>query len=129
MREPYVSAEDRVAAWMAAWNADDEDERRRLISVAFTEHGRYVAPLVDVAGVENIAAALGDIMALHPGYRVRRSSEIQRHFDHIRFNWQLLNAENSCFLSGTDIAQIDGDCRFLRLAGFAGDLEEYSLEA
>lgn len=37
--------------------------------------------------------------------------------------------ENSCFLSGTDIAQIDGDCRFLRLAGFAGDLEEYSLEA
>jgi hypothetical protein len=123
-----ANLEDRVAAWMAAWNESEETERRRLIQFAWVEDGRYVDPFVDVTGTEHIAAALADLMALFPGHRVQRTSGIERHFDQIRFTWELLGPESDVVSDGVDIARVDTDCRIMHLTGFAGALVPVPLE-
>jgi hypothetical protein len=128
MEAKDAALEDRVAAWMAAWNQGDGTERRQLIQFAWVEDGRYVDPFVDVTGTEQIAATLGELMALFPGHRVRRTSGIERHFDQVRFSWELVNTENEVVSDGVDIARIDADCRFIHLTGFAGALVPVPLE-
>jgi hypothetical protein len=122
MDEADANLEDRVAAWMAAWNEERETERRRLIRFAWLEDGRYVDPFVDVTGADQIAATLDELMTLFPGHRVQRTSGIERHFDQIRFTWELLSPGHEVVSDGVDIAQVDTDCRFMHLTGFAGAL-------
>ncbi len=123
-----ANLKERVAAWMAAWNQGEETERRRLIQFAWVEDGRYVDPFVDVTGTEQIAATLGELMALFPGHKVQRTSGIERHFDQIRFAWELIGPENDVVSDGVDIARVDTDCRFIHLTGFAGTIVPVPLE-
>ncbi len=129
MTEADGRVEERVADWIAAWNQDDEIERLRLLRRCWTENGRLTTPLVDVTGVERIAEHVSDLKELHPGYEVRRTSEIQRQFDQIRFTWQLANADNDVALGAMDVVQIDTQCRFVRLIGFSDTLVPFPRNA
>ena len=123
------SVQGKVGAWMAAWNEEDAVERRRLLTVAWTGNGRYVDPFVDVAGPDAIATALGQFRVLFPGHSLRRSSGIERHFDQIRFTWELVSPEGTVVSDGVDLAQLDADDRFIHLTGFAGAQVPVPLEA
>jgi hypothetical protein len=111
-----------VDDWMATFSQHDEVERRRLLEHCWVEDGRFVASLVDVIGIEQIAKSIGEVMALLPDHHARRSSKVQRHFDQVRFSWEMVNKHDEVILYGLDVAQIDKHGRFMHLTGFAGPL-------
>jgi len=53
--------EDAVGRYFTAWNATDDDVRGRAVAAAWHEDGFYTDPLADVAGHEQLTAAIGGV--------------------------------------------------------------------
>jgi SnoaL-like domain len=109
-----------VEEYFAMWNADDPDERLDHARRAFTADARYVDPVADVSGPEGAAAMVGGLRATHPGYAVRRASDLDGHHDVVRFGWEILDGDGELYLSGIDVCSLAVDGRIRLLAGFFG---------
>ena len=78
-----------VDRYIATWNETDPARRRELIERTWTEDGQYLDPLIAGEGQEGIDAMIEAVQARFPGYRFRRTSEIDAHHDRVRFSWEL----------------------------------------
>jgi hypothetical protein len=111
-----------VDTYFDMWRATDEATRADLIARVFTPDGRHVDPHADVAGHEALAAMLAGVHAAYPGFTIERTSGIDQHGQQLRYAWQLASADGTPLVAGIDTAELDADGRFVRIAGFWGDL-------
>lgn len=104
--------------YIAAWNETDPEARRRAVADLWTTDGRYVDPLADVAGTEDIAATIGAVQAQFPGFVFRLSGPVDGHHEQLRFAWELGPAGEPAPIAGSDVAVTDGNGRLRTVLGF-----------
>lgn len=106
-----------VDRYIASWNETDPARRRELIERTWTEDGQYLDPLLAGEGQEGINAMIEAVQARFPGYRFRRTSEIDAHHDRVRFSWELGPDGDAALAGGLDFGVI-ADGRLRSITGF-----------
>ena len=85
-----TGVEQVIDQYIAAWNETDPDARRDLIARTWTEDGSYLDPLMSGEGHDGIDAMIGGVQSRFPGYRFRRTGDLDAHHDPVRFRTQEL---------------------------------------
>lgn len=111
------TAEALVESYLAAWNAEDDGARRRLVAETWTEDGHYVDPVAEASRHEGIAAMIGGVQARFPGMRFSRLGTVDSHNGGIRFSWSLGPDGGAAFVKGTDFGVVQ-DGRLRSVIGF-----------
>lgn len=102
---------------IAIWNEPDDERRRDLIARTRTEDATYVDPLMRGEGHAGIAAMIEGVQARFPGFRFRRTGNVDAHNDRLRFGWELGPDDGPPLAGGVDFGRIVGG-RLQAIAGF-----------
>jgi len=113
-----------VDTYLAAYNETDATARDALLRAAFVADGRLVDPPLSGEGREGISEMMGMVHQQFPGHTFRRSTGVDEHHDHVRYGWELLDADGNVALAGMDVGLLDGAGRLVHVAGFFGPLPE-----
>jgi hypothetical protein len=104
--------------YIATWNETDPSVRRALIGQLWSQDGRYIDPLADACGPDQIDAVISAAQAQFGGMTFRLASAVDAHHDQARFGWELGPAGTDAVVAGFDVAQRDGDGRLALVLGF-----------
>ena len=104
--------------YIAAWNETDVQARRRAVDELYTDDARYVDPLVEAAGREQITATIGAVQQQFPGFVFRLTGPVDGHHDQARFSWELGPQGSAAPIAGFDVAVTDGNGRIRSVLGF-----------
>ena len=108
-----------VHHYIAMWNETDPDRRRELVAQTVTEDADYVDPVMEGAGVDEIAGMIGAAQAQFPGHRFALIAGPEAHHDRVRFTWSLAAADGAAPVAiGVDFASLAGDGRMRSITGF-----------
>lgn len=111
-----------VDAYLQLWRQADPDARAEGLAAVFTPDGRHVDPVADAHGYDQLNAMIGAVHDNYPGFTMERTSGIDRYGDQVRFAWKVDLADGTNLVNGVDVGELSADGRFLRIAGFWGDL-------
>ncbi len=106
-----------IDRYIAAWNETDAPRRRDLIAQTWTEDARYLDPLMAGEGHDGIEAMIAGVQQQFPGFRFRRTGEIDGHNDVVRFGWELGPEDGPAFAGGLDVGVV-ADGRLRSITGF-----------
>ena len=109
-----------VTQYMAAWNEPDDTARHALLAQCWSDSGVYLDPNVLLAGRDELAAKIGEVMASRPGARLEFMSGIDVHHNAVRFLWRLVRADGTCGDISIDFGEIGADGRLVKIVGFFG---------
>jgi hypothetical protein len=104
--------------YIAAWNETDDTARRSAVAELWTAERRYVDPLVEAEGTDDIAATIGAVQAQFPGFVFRLAGPVDGHHEQLRFSWELGPAGEAAPIAGSDVAVTDGNGRLRTVLGF-----------
>lgn len=104
-------------AYIAAWNETDPARRRALIGAAWTEDARYVDPIMQGEGQDQIDALIARVHQRFPGFRFVLFGQPDGHGAHVRFSWTLGPEGAEPPIQGTDFAVVQ-DGRLQTVTGF-----------
>ncbi|MFC4785032.1 nuclear transport factor 2 family protein [Nocardioides sp. MAHUQ-72] len=107
-----------VRDYIDAWNETDETARTAAVSSLFAPTGRYVDPLADVQGPEQIAATIGAVQAQFAGMVFSLHDDVDAHHGQARFQWGLGPAGAEPLVIGFDVLLTDADGRIEAVLGF-----------
>jgi len=107
---------DLVDRYIAMWNETDPARRRDLIARTFTKTASYVDPVLQGDGPAGIDAMVQAVQQRYPGYRFRRTSDVDAHHDRVRFCWALAPEGGPVFVDGIDVGVVAEN----RLQGITG---------
>src|SRR4030095_1417992 len=94
--------------YIAVWNETDAERRIRLLEAHWTDDARYVDPLAQAQGREQISALVGGVQQRFPGFRFQLKGQPDAHGEHLRFSWTLGPSGAEDLIEGTDFARIAG---------------------
>lgn len=106
-----------IDRYIAAWNETGPARRRDSIAQTWTETGAYLDPLMAGTSHGGIEAMIAAVQAQFPGYRFRRTSELDSHHDRIHFSWELGPEIGAPLTGGLDVGVI-ADGRLQAITGF-----------
>jgi hypothetical protein len=110
-----------VDRYIEIWNETDATARRALIARTWTEDGRYLDPQMSGEGHDGIDAMIGALQAhaqaQFPGFRFRRTSDVDAHNDRIRFTWEVGPEGGEPLAGGVDFGVVS-DGRLQSITGF-----------
>lgn len=104
--------------YIEAWNETDATARREAVQRLWAPTGRYVDPVVDVQGHEQIAAAIGAVQEQFPGMVFELLGEVDSHHAQARFQWGLGPAGREPLVVGFDVVEVGQDGRVASVLGF-----------
>ena len=104
--------------YIATWNETDPPARRALIDEVWSADGRYIDPLAEVAGRDQIDAVIAAVQAQFTGMSFRIAGPVDAHHDQARFTWELGPDDMEPIVVGFDVAQWDADGRLSLVLGF-----------
>ena len=104
--------------YIDTWNETDPWARRVLIDQVWSEDGRYIDPLADVTGADQIDAVIAAAQAQFSGMTFRLASAVDAHHDQARFTWELGPDGADAIVVGFDVARADADGRLALVLGF-----------
>jgi SnoaL-like domain len=107
-----------VDTYFDMWNEPDADKRAEHIARAWAEDARYVDPLLEATGHEELGSMVAAVHAQYPGHRFSRVSRIDAHHDQVRFAWELDAPDGTLTAAGIDVGELAPDGRLRRIAGF-----------
>ena len=116
-RTPATEVEQVIDRYIATWNETDPATRRELIARAWTEDGSYLDPLMCGKGLDGIDAMIGGVQTQFPGYRLRRTGELDAHNNVVRFSWKL-GPEDGPAVDGSVDFGVVSDGRLRSITGF-----------
>ena len=109
---------DLIDRYIAIWNETNVERRRDLIAQTWTETATYVDPLIQAEGHAGINEMIQAVQERFPGYRFRRTSNVDAHNDRVRFKWELAPEDGLPALAGgVDFGVIVGG-RLQAITGF-----------
>ena len=104
--------------YIATWNETDTSARRALIDEVWSSDGRYIDPMAEVAGRDQIDAVIAAVQARFSGMTFRLAGTVDAHHDQARFTWELGPDGSDAIVVGFDVAQWDADGRLSLVLGF-----------
>src|SRR4029079_11789789 len=109
-----------VECYLAAWNETDPAARRTAIARLWSDRGRYVDPLADVEGHDQISALIDGVQQQVPGHVFELvGDEVDAHHNVARFQWQLVpSGGGEPVAIGFDVAVTAEDGRIESVLGF-----------
>ena len=112
------TAQEVVRAYLATWNATEEQERRRLLAQHWSPEVTYVDPMASVQGHDGLRAVVSGVHEQFPGFVFTLASDIDSHHDQLRFQWGLGPAGVEPVVIGFDVLVLDREGRILDVRGF-----------
>jgi hypothetical protein len=119
--ETTTTTESTIDRYLVMFNEADGAIRTDLAREVFVDDGRLVDPLIDAAGPEQIAAAIGELRDQMPGHSLARTTVVDAHHDHARFGWTVNGPDGSVAVAGIDVVTFAPDGRIQSAIGFFGD--------
>jgi hypothetical protein len=119
-----TSATTTVDTYLSMWNEGDAARRAEIIAAAWAPDGRYVDPLLEASGHDELSGIVAAVHGQYPGQRFTRTSSVDLHHDQVRFGWQLAAADGTVTVAGLDVGQLGADGRLQRITGFFGGLPD-----
>jgi hypothetical protein len=107
-----------IDQYIAMWNETDGERRRKLIAQVWTPDASYVDPMLQAEGHTGIDTMVAQVHARFPGYRFRRTSDVDAHHDRVRFGWELGAEGGSPVVTGIDFGVVEGGKRLQAITGF-----------
>lgn len=104
--------------YIEVWNEVDPAHRRRLMEASWIEDARYVDPMMQGAGREQIGALIGAVQECFPGHRFTLQGQSDGYGDRVRFSWTLAAPGAPAAAHGTDFGVIAEDGRLSAVTGF-----------
>ena len=104
--------------YIATWNETDPAARRALIDETWADGSRYIDPVAEVAGRDQIDALIGAAQAQFAGMTFRLGGAVDAHHDQARFTWELGPDGGDAVVIGFDVVQRDADGRLTLVLGF-----------
>ncbi len=117
-----ATTEEVIEAYIRAWNAVDDAERRRLLDVCWADDGILTGPNYEVAGRAAMEVHLGGFLARNPGAHVVTTSGLDAHHDVVRYGWRIFRGDTSILAEGGDTVIMGPDGRIARVLMFYGPL-------
>lgn len=121
MDNNLTTIEATIERYLDAYSDPDENTRRAKIDEVFTADATLADPPFIATGAEELSRAFGAVLAQFPGHTFRRSSAIDAHNDVARYSWEMISADGSVAIAGSDFVVFDPDGRIGRVAGFFGE--------
>ena len=119
--DPMTSAarpQEVVQAYLATWNATEEQEQMRLLTEHWSPKVTYVDPLAAVEGHDKLRAVLSGVHEQFPDFVFSLVGDIDSHHDQVRFQWGLGPLGAEPVVIGFDVMVLDKDGRILDVRGF-----------
>jgi len=110
--------------YIAVWNETDHEKRMALLAAAWTRDARYVDPLMEGEGHEQISGLIGAVHERFPGFRFALEGVADGYGDKVRFSWIFGPQTEPDMIKGTDFAVVDND----RLTSVTGFLDKVPAE-
>jgi hypothetical protein len=111
-----------VERYLETWNETDADVRRAAVATIWTADGRYVDPMADVAGPDQISELIGSVQQQAPGHVFQLldgTGDVDTYHNVVRFSWELVPASGGEPVAlGSDVAVTDSDGRIGSVVGF-----------
>ena len=111
-------------AYGAAWNEDDEEERKAHLAKSLADDAVYCDPTVEVTGPVALAEHIGQSRNAFGRFRIDRTSGADEHHGYLRFSWRMQSDEDELIVEGFDVVRIADDGRFQTIVGFFGPFPE-----
>lgn len=109
---------DLIAQYLQCWNETDATARRKLIDDVWADDARYVDPLVEAEGRDDIDATIAAVHDQFPGFVFTAAGTADAHHRQTRFTWGLGPEGAEPLVVGFDVAVTDEDGRISRVYGF-----------
>lgn len=106
--------------YVAVWNETEQARRDALLDKDWAGQARYVDPIMQGSGREEISALIGGVHERFPGFRFSLIGEPDGFDGHVRFSWGLGPAGEEAIIKGSDVAVLDGG----RIASIIGFLDQ-----
>lgn len=103
-----TDANNTAERYIAIWNEEDADHRRRLIAESWAENATYIDPLMRGEGHEQINALVEAVQTRFPGFRFNLIGAADSHGNNLRFSWGLGPDGSEAIIKGTDFALLEG---------------------
>jgi hypothetical protein len=110
--------EDIASRYIEAWNTTDGTERRSAVAQLFTDDARYVDPMGEATGHDEIVALIGAVQDQFPGFTFRLTGAVDGHHDQLRFQWALGPDGQDAPILGFDAVTTGPDGRIATVLGF-----------
>jgi hypothetical protein len=107
-----------IDRYIDTWNELDAKRRKDLIRKTWTDTATYVDPALQAEGQAGIDTMIQGVQARFPGFRFRRTSEVETHHDRIRFTWELGPEGAQPVVKGTDFGVVAPGDRLHAVTGF-----------
>lgn len=107
-----------AADYLAAFNATDSVERKQRVSELFTADARYVDPMADVTGHDQLSGLIEGIQGQFPGWVFTPVGDVDGHHTQARFGWALGPEGAEPPVVGFDVVVLDEDGRISAVHGF-----------
>jgi len=109
-----------IDTYLSAYGEADAARRRELIAVAFDDAASIADPPIDASGHQAIDEMFAMVQTQFPANTFRRTSAVDEHHDAARYDWELVAADGTVTLAGTDFVRLTGDGRLRSVVGFFG---------
>lgn len=93
--------------YVALWNETDAQRRERLLEADWSADARYVDPLMQASGRQEISALVGVVHQRYPGFRFNLLGQADAHGENLRFSWTLGPSGAEDLIQGTDFVRLD----------------------
>lgn len=107
-----------AADYLAAFNAIDPVERKERVSALFTADARYVDPMADVTGHDQLSGLIEGIQGQFPDWVFTPVGDVDGHHAQARFGWGLGPEGAEPPVVGFDVVVLDTDGRISAVHGF-----------
>ena len=107
-----------VQDYIEAWNETDATARRAAVERVWAPTGRYVDPIAEVQGHEQIAATIGAVQEQFAGMAFELLGAVDSHHAQARFQWGLGPAGQEPLVVGFDVLEVGRDGRVATVLGF-----------
>ena len=109
-----------VERYLDTWNETDPHARGSAVASIWAEDSRYVDPLADIAGHDEISALIGAVQEQVPGHVFQLVDDtVDAHHNVVRFCWELVPASGGESVAvGFDVAVTREDGRIGSVIGF-----------
>ncbi len=109
---------DVIDRYLACWNETDPAARRKLIDEVRADDARYIDPLAEAHGRDEIDATIAAAQRQFPGFVFALAGPVYAHHRQARFTWGLGPEGAEPLVIGFDVAVTDHDSKIVDVLGF-----------
>lgn len=113
-----------VDNYLTAYGEPDAARRRDLIAAAFADDATLADPPFDAYGHDGIDGVFASVQSQFPDNTFRRTSGVDEHHGAARYSWELVAADGSITVAGTDYVRLTDDGRIAAVVGFFGQVPD-----